>query len=183
LVFDRILLSLPLAIAFMIFYIMRTNKKKIAVTAACISLLLAFFQAKFMSQIFYTDQMRYNDDVHLAYEFEKIINKVQPPERRLPVIFVGYYSKVVNQDFLGRYRSIAGSSFFATNEWDPQSNRPTWFMATLGINYAYTRVEKFDQASKEIILSMPYYPNPYCAREFGDYIVVKLPLMLPWPGE
>jgi len=171
----RSLYALPLASAFMLFYLIKTYKKKAAFIVTCLSLFVAVYQAEITAQLFYSDQMRYNEDVRFAYELNNLITQVQPAHEKLPVVIAGRYQ------ITSQYRTnflqgeVIGHPFF---EWDfPLPTSPTLrgliFMKSLGINFDIPEENQIEQALKEAE-SMPYYPNPGCVKRMQDFIVVRI---------
>jgi hypothetical protein len=171
----RSLYALPLAFAFMVFYLIISYKKKVASVIACLALITAVYQAQITAQVFYSDQVRYNEDVRLAYELNALITQVQPDNEKLPVALIGKYQAAsrFHSNFL--QGDVLGHSFF---EWDfPAPSSPTerglTFMKSLGFYYDMPNTDQLDQAHKEAML-MPAYPDPGCVRRVGDFIVVRI---------
>jgi hypothetical protein len=171
----RSLYALPLAFAFMLFYLIRTYRKKAALIVACLSLLIAVYQAEITAQLFYSDQIRYNEDVRFAHDLNNLITQVQPEHEKFPVVLAGRYQIV------SRFRAnfiqgdVIGHSFF---EWDfPMHNSPTSrglaFMKSLGINFDAPDENQIERAIKEAA-SMPPYPDPGCVKRIQDIIVVRI---------
>jgi hypothetical protein len=174
----RTLYALPLAFAFMLFYLIGTYKKKAAAVVACLSLLIAVHQAEITAQLFYSDQIRYNEDVRLAYELNNLIAQVQPENEKLPVVITGSYhpSSRFQTNFI-KGGSI-GYSFFELMENQfkntaIQTGTAFAFMRSLGINFDMPNENQIEQAIKEAA-SIPPYPNPGCVKRMQDYIVVRL---------
>jgi hypothetical protein len=170
----RTLYALPLASAFMLFYLIRICKKKTVAVVTCLSLLVAAYQAQISAQLFYSDQVRYNEDVRFAYELNNLITQVQPDDKKLPVVLIGMYqgakrfqTNFIQGEFIGR-------SIF---EWSDKPSDITVsginFMRSLGINYEIAEENQIEQALKEAVL-MPPYPDPGCVKRMQDYIVVKM---------
>ncbi|MDR1803643.1 MAG: glucosyltransferase domain-containing protein [Treponema sp.] len=88
----RTLWALPLATAFMFYYLIMAYKKKAATVIACLALFTAFYQAQMTAQLFYSFQMQYNKNVSLSQENNNLITQVQPDEEKLPVVFIGSYN-------------------------------------------------------------------------------------------
>jgi hypothetical protein len=171
----RSLYALPLAFAFMIFYLIISYKKRVAAVIACLALLAAVYQAQITAQVFYSDQIRYNEDVRLASDLNDLITQVQPDNEKLPVALIGRYQTAsrFHSNFL--QGEVIGHSFF---EWDfPAPSSPTGrglaFMKSLGFYYDMPDDEQLSQAHKEALM-MPAYPNPGCVRRMGDFIVVRI---------
>jgi len=173
----RTLYALPLAFAFMLFYLIRTYKKKPAVIVACLSMFIAAHQAQITAQLFYSDQLRYNEDVRLAYELKSLISKVQPEDEKLPVVITGRHeiSSLFKTNFIKG--GTIGYSFFELIEkhrgimW--QTIVALSFMKTLGINFEIPDENQVTRAVKEAAL-LPPYPDPGCVKRMQDYIVVRL---------
>ena len=170
----RSLFTLPLAFAFMFFYLIKSSKKKAAVIFTAIALLAAACQSKTTSQLFYSDQMRYNDDVRLSFELEKLIKQVQINEQKLPVVFIGRsqaFSRIGANFLQGE---VIGHSFF---EWgaghSEVTSRSLSFMNYLGIHFNRPNGNQLEQALKEELL-MPSYPSYGCVKRMDDFIIVKL---------
>ncbi|MDR1836816.1 MAG: glucosyltransferase domain-containing protein [Treponema sp.] len=171
----RSLYALPLSFAFMLFYLITSYKKRIASVIACLALLTAVYQAQITAQVFYSDQIRYNEDVRLAHELNNLITQVQPDNEKLPVALIGRYqmASVFKTNFL--QGEVIGHSFF---EWDfPLPSSPTGrglaFMKSLGFNYDIPVADQLEQAHKEALL-MPAYPDPGCVKRMRDFIVVRI---------
>ncbi|MDR2731239.1 MAG: hypothetical protein LBB81_10140 [Treponema sp.] len=171
----RSLYALPLASAFMFFYLIRTYKKKAAFIVTCLSLFIAVYQAEITAQLFYSDQIRYNEDVRLAYDLNNLITQVQPENEKLPVVLTGKYltASRLQTNFLKG--EVIGYSFF---EFEfPSHKQPTArglaFMKSLGINFDMPDEIQIEQALKEAV-SMPPYPDPGCVIRMRDCIVVRI---------
>jgi hypothetical protein len=170
----RSLWTLPLAFAFMLFYLIRTYKKKAALIVTCLSLLIAVYQAEVTAQLLYSDQLRYNEDVRLAFDINNLITQVQPENKKIPVVLVGKYqtSSRFQANFLKG--DVIGHSVF---EWAMNPSDTTEcslaFMKSLGINFDMPNENQIEQGLKEAV-SMPSYPNPSCVKRMQDYIVVRI---------
>jgi len=167
----RSLWALPLAFAFMLFYLIISYKKKVVSVIVCLALITAVYQAQITAQLFYSDQVRYNEDVRLAYDLNDLITQVQPENEKLPVALIGKYQTAsrFHSNFL--QGQVIGHSFF---EWDSNpTGRGLAFMKSLGFYYDVPNADQLDQAHKEAIL-MPSYPDPGCVRRVGDFIVVRI---------
>ena len=170
----RSLYALPLAFAFMFFYLIVSYKKRIASVIACFALLAAVYQAQITAQVFYSDQIRYNEDIRLAQELNNLIIQVQPDNEKLPVALIGRYqaASIFRTNFL--QGEVIGHSVF---EWanipSDTTKRSLAFMKSLGFYYDMPDNEQLDQAHKEALL-MPAYPDPGCVKRMRDFIVVRI---------
>jgi len=174
----RTFYALPLAYAFMFFYCIKSSKKIVAITVTCFALFTAVYQAQITAQLFYSDRMRYNEDVRLAHRLNDMILQVQPDDERLPVVLVGGYRMASrlreNINFL--QGQVIGHSFF---DWGAgyQIHAPTYqgllFMQSLGISFDMASSDQLIQAHREAGL-MPIFPNPGSVKRMEGFIVVKL---------
>jgi len=169
----RAMYVLPLAFAFMFFFLIETCSKKAASAVAILALLTAVYQAQITAQLFYSDQMRYNEDVRLAYEIRDIVIKTYSDNENLPVAIIAQYkiAEKFRTNFL--QGETIGHSFFGYGQ-DPRggAERSLDFMRTLGINFYAPNDEQLKQAINEA-RSMPPYPNPGYIRKLPDVIVVR----------
>jgi len=170
----RVLFVLPLASAFMIFFIIKHSIKKIAVIVACLTLFVAVYQAEITAQLFYSDQMRYNEDVRFAYDLNNLITQIQPADRKLPVAIVGkyqtasrFYTNFLPGDIVGLSVFEIGRATYA------RTAHGLAFMKSLGINFDMPNEKQLQQAHKEAA-SIPPYPDPGCVKRMQDYIVVRI---------
>lgn len=132
----------------------------------------AYIQAQITAQLFYSDQLRYNEDVRLAYEIHNAIVKINP-EMNLPVAITGKYhtAKRFHANFLKG--EVIGHSFFEWGYTDERAERCLDFMRTLGIQFNSPSEELLEYAINEAN-SMPSYPAPEYIKKTPNVIVVKL---------
>jgi len=166
--------ALPLAMAFMFFFLIMHYKEKWSVIVVFLAMLVAINSAQTTAQLFYSDHIRYNEDVRLAISLNNLVMQVQPDNRMLPVALVGKY-KVASRfqtNFL--QGEVIGHSFF---EWgrnvNETSTRGLAFMKSLGMNFNMPNDNQLQQALKEAE-SMPSYPNFGCIKRMQDFIVIKI---------
>jgi len=170
----RTLYALPLAYAFMLYYLIITCKKKLALGVACLSLLVAVYQMKTTAQLFFSDYMQYNDDVRFAYELNNLITQIQPYNEKFPVVLCGLYQGVSQfQPNFIRGETIGVSSFGQGSNSLGTTIYALSFMNSLGINFDTPDKNQAEQAFTEAAL-MPSYPDPDCARRIQDFIVVRI---------
>jgi hypothetical protein len=170
----RTLYALPLSFAFMLYYLIRAYKNKLAAGVACLSLLVAVYQMKTTAQLFFSDYMQYNDDVRFANELNNLITQVQHYNEKLPVILCGLYQGVsrFQPNFL-RGEVIGVSSFGQGSNSLGTTIYALSFMNSLGIYYDMPDKSQAEQAFTEAVF-MPPYPDPDCARRMQDLIVVRI---------
>jgi len=176
---SRALYSLPLAYAFMFFYLIKSSRKTTAFVLACFALFGVVYQAQTTAQLFYSDHVRFNEDVRIAHEINNLIMQIQPDGEELPVAFVGWY-RGVDTRFYESANSLRGQgighSFFSRSVHNPIHAPPRLdliFMRTLGFHFDLPDMEQLVQAHKEAE-TMPSFPSSGSVRQMQDFIVVKL---------
>jgi hypothetical protein len=118
--------------------------------------------------------MRYNEDVRLAFELNRLIVQAQPDGKKLPVALVGKYQAAsrFHVNFI-QGNAIGHSSF----EWFDAPvhtiKHGLAFMKSLGIYFDMPDGNQLEQALKEAA-SMPPYPDPGCVKRMQDIIVVRI---------
>jgi len=167
----RTMYSLPPAFAFMLYFAIKTYDKKFSVVIFCVALLLAGYQAQTTAQLFYSDKMRYEEDVRLAHKLNDLILQHQPENKNLPVVLVGIYQPQVWRSPIFLLGEVIGHSCFGW--YDIINKRGFNFMKSQGIYIEMANEELSKQAFEEA-KRMPYYPNPGCVKRTQDYIVVRI---------
>jgi hypothetical protein len=167
----RSLYVLPFAVAFMPFYLIGKYKKMISKIIICLMLMVSAYQAEIAAQLWYSDYMRYQQDVHLAQDIDRMLISLQNNGKKLPVALVGRYQAkpLFTANFL--QGEVIGHSNF---EWDGTANeRGLAFMDVLGMHYERPDEASLNQAIEEA-KSIPAYPAEGCVKRLPDLIVVKL---------
>jgi len=174
---SRSLYSLPLAYAFMFFYLIKSSKRPTAVVLACFALFGTVYQAQTTAQLFYSDRVRFNEDVRIAHELNNLIMQVQPSGEKLPVALVGRYGVATrfHEDSNFLQGQAIGHSFFDGD--GPHLFAPTKraliFMSTLGIFFEMPTRDQLVSAHEEAKL-MPSFPALGSVKRTQDFIVVRL---------
>ncbi|MDR1585877.1 MAG: glucosyltransferase domain-containing protein [Treponema sp.] len=166
--------AMPLAAAFMIYFLVKTYKKKAAMIVCVLALFTAVRQIEITSQLFYSDHIRYTHDVRMARDLAERIKTVQNETNSLPVIFIGSHKadSVFTKNFL--QGEVPGHSFF---EWDGgNTQRILAFMRTLGVDFMSLDTNKNEQISQaaRTAESMPVYPAPGCVKRLDGIIIIKM---------
>jgi hypothetical protein len=169
--------ALPLAAAFMAYFLVKTYKKKAAAIVCVLALFTAARQIEITSQLFYSDHIRYTHDVRTAHDIAEKIKTVQNGINSLPVVFIGRYKvdSVFTKNFL--QGEVPGHSFF---EWDRKTSGNTGrilaFMRTLGIDFIGPDANENDQILQAVRAaeSMPAYPDIGCVKRLDGLIVIKI---------
>ena len=170
----RSLFALPFASAFMVFYLMKTCGRKTALAVTLCAMLTAAYQAQITAQLFYSDQMRYNEDVRLAIDLDRMITQAQPDTEKLPAALIGRYKAASRFDPNFLQGEVIGLSVF---DWAKTPAGTTGnglsFMRSLGMHYDMAKGQQMEIAFREA-KSMPAYPDPGCVKRLSDVIVVRI---------
>jgi hypothetical protein len=171
----RAMYALPFVSAFVMFYLITTYKKPLASVIAGIAVLVSIYQAQITAQLFYSDYLRYQADVRLAFDVNKSIIPLQDDIEKVPVAFIGKHEiDFFKTNFLPG--EVLGHSFFG---WLDRKNvfestgRGLAFMQSLGINHNLPDEKQMHQA-RAASESMPSYPAPGSVKRLPGLIVVKL---------
>ncbi|MDR1812677.1 MAG: hypothetical protein LBQ87_07610 [Candidatus Fibromonas sp.] len=168
----RAMYVLPLAFAFMFFFLVENNSKKVAIAVVILALFTAVHQTQITGQLLYSDQLRYNEDVRRAYNIRMINNE------NLPVVVIGGKRNKGENNIAKKFHAnflqgdVIGYSFFEFGKGRQTTGRSLAFMHSLGIHFDTPSDEQFEQAFNEAG-SMPSYPAPGYIKKLPDVIVVK----------
>jgi len=166
--------SLPFAIAFM-FYYLTTHYKKIFRYIVIVAMIgIGMYQAQIGSQMFYSDYMRYQEDVRLAGDFARRLGPFEDAGNNIPVVFVGKIRAAhkFKRNFIEG--EIVGRSFWGLQgAWTSSPIDGLSFMRTIGLNYPFPNQQHLDAALK-VWPSMPSYPVEGCVVKLEECIVFKL---------
>ncbi|MDR2593572.1 MAG: glucosyltransferase domain-containing protein [Fibromonadaceae bacterium] len=172
----RAIYVFPLAFAFMFFFLIKNYSNKYRIAVACFALFTTAYQAQITAQLLYSDQLRYNEDVRLAYEIRDVIVKTSLDNENLPVAIIGRARTSekfhTNANFI--QGEVIGYSVFEFG-WNRGEvpERVINFMRCLGINFNMPNGEQMEKAIYESTY-MPSYPNSGFVKKLPDVIVVKL---------
>ena len=170
----RALFALPFASAFMVFYLIKVSGRKTVVVIALCAMLTAVYQAQITAQLYYSDQMRYNEDVRLAIDLDRMVTQAQPDTEKLPVALIGKYKAApqFHSNFL-QGEVIGHSVFEWANKPADTTQRGLSFMRSLGMYYDMANGQQLETALRAAE-SMPAYTDPGCVKRLPDVIVVRI---------
>lgn len=168
--------SLQFVYAFAIYLLAyQLKNKKIFVSIIIIlSIALSFNHAYRVSNLLYTDYMKYQSEVSLANKITDRIDNLNLDDNfKYPVAFVGSIHPLSTPNELRG--DIIGASFF---EWDStapygSNYRILGFMRTIGYPYKWPNMEEIER-SKKIATEMKCWPNTESVKFKDGIIVVKL---------
>ena len=178
-------LALPFTMAFMAYLaglLLRESKKGILTSVGKTILFLLCFtaiwqQTDITCRLYYSDAVRYQEDLWLAGNLEQdIIKFTGKCDYAGTVVFVGKRNAPGNCASLTG--DVMGQSLFA---WDTEvepvnywsSSRIIGFMHCMGTNYQAPTSDQTAQAAARA-LEMPCYPAEGSIEWCGDFLVVKL---------
>lgn len=131
---------------------------------------VAFHQSQSLSQLFYSDYNRYQDDVKLAHQIGYTILELDLGEYPTqPVVFVGSHVQETRRNLVKQ--EALGHSFF---EWDGGNpTRISKFFKSLGYKYAEPSFEE-SKKGNEYARNMPAWPKKGSIDLVDNLIIVNL---------
>ena len=167
----RGLWALPLAIAFMCFYLIKLWKKKAAYVLCLLALIVSARQMQTGAMLAYSEKMRSDEEVRLAVDLNRRIQEVQPERENLPVALIGSYDYQVPNLIYSQMVSEART--FSFNGSRTIRGIGLLLMDYLGFRYDPPGDRQWATAAVAAA-SMPSYPAPGCVQRLPDIVVVKL---------
>lgn len=164
---------LPFASIILVIYSYFNLKNiKIKSLLLVLTILIGVFQFKATSDLFYSDQVKYEED---KYVLSSIVNEANSKYdlSKKELIFVGIWEpKSTGVEVEGE---TLARSFFIWDLGGPVSinDRVCAFSKTLGFDYKCATIKNYKKAQK-VAKNMDIYPNGNCMKEEENYIVVKL---------
>ncbi|MDI4650304.1 glucosyltransferase domain-containing protein [Cohnella hashimotonis] len=162
--------ALFVAIIWILFYILLSKRGWVKPILLLVALYFAFYQSISISKLFYSDYLRYQDDVKLAVQIgDQIEETTGSYETDLPVAFIGQHKQAESMNIIKQ--EVLGFSLF---EWD-QGNpyRMNRFMGSLGYNYLLPSSEQTEIALK-LSKDMPMWPQKGSVALKNNVIIVHL---------
>jgi hypothetical protein len=166
--------ALPFALGFMLYYLVIHYKKFFSVIVFAAAIVIAMFQSQIGSQMYYSDYMRYQEDVRLAGDFARRLVPFEDAGNTIPVVFVGKI-RAANK-FKRNYieGEIVGRSFWGLQgAWTSSPIDGLSFMRTIGLNYPFPNEAQLN-AALQAAAYLPSYPADGCIARLEDVIVFKL---------
>ncbi|MDR0663012.1 MAG: glucosyltransferase domain-containing protein [Spirochaetaceae bacterium] len=166
--------ALPFALGFMLYYLVIHYKKFFSWVVFAAAVIIAMFQSQIGSQMYYSDYMRYQEDVRLAGDFARRLDLIEDPGNTIPVVFVGKIR--AGNKFKRNYieGEIVGRSFWGLQgAWTSSPIDGLSFMRTIGLNYPWPNEVHLNKALQTAAY-MPSYPAEGCVVRLDDVIVFKL---------
>lgn len=167
----RTMQAVPYLIGFFwVFILVSIKNSKLRGFLIAIALFFIVYQTQQISLLFFSDYLRYQEDVTKANNFARRITSLnfgdQPP---FPVVFTGYVQQ--KQELNHIKMETLGYSFF---EWDNGNPyRMLDFMQVLGNDYLVPTAQQVALAQK-LQVGMPSWPDERSVAKNGNLIIVKL---------
>ncbi|GMO25948.1 MAG: hypothetical protein Ta2F_01400 [Termitinemataceae bacterium] len=161
----RSMWTVPFSTAIMFLFPAIYFKKVFATLLTVVAMTCVVYQAQVASALYYADHRRFEDDKHLAYELDRLIEPLQDEDKTIPVAIIGKHrtSKYFKTNFLeGEY---LGRSFFGfPGSYQNATGDGLAFVHQMGMAYTYADKKQMEAALKELSANpRPSYPNPECA--------------------
>lgn len=165
----NLVLSLFVASAWYLLYI-QFKKNAMRNLLLLFTAYMSFYQAQSLSQLFYGDYSRYQQDVKLANQIGTKIQNLNVGESpSQPVVFIGSHSQTGEENVIKQ--EVIGYSFF---EWDGGNIfRIRNFMKSLGYDFLIPTEEQKNRAI-DIARTMPVWPDKNSVALKDNIIIVKL---------
>lgn len=159
--------SIFIAFIFMVLFINLKNKKYNYLLLMVIGVIV-IIQSKELSQAFYNDYKRYEQDKQIAIQTASIINYECDNEK--PVVFIGAMPKYKNIN----YGQTNGNSVvnWGIKAFGENSTELLNFMQMYGFYFNQATDEQVKDAETKIE-NMPSYPKKGYIKEFDNYILVN----------
>ncbi|MFD2331437.1 glucosyltransferase domain-containing protein [Cohnella sp. GCM10020058] len=138
-----------------VFLYLAIEWRKIKFLVLSIAILFSFYQSISISQLFFSDYSRYQEDINLANQIGSEIQKQTGSESpKQAIAFIGQHPQPLLPNIIKQ--EVLGFSFF---EWD-QGNpgRMNSFLNTLGYNFILASPDQMTEAI-ELAKEMPVWPE------------------------
>lgn len=173
------------AIAVTVLYTVFKNNKILSRIIVLIVGLIVLYQSQEMNQIFYTENIKFENDKHFAYMIMYDLKRLNLEEK--PVVFTGLREHLKFKTFYEEAAEL-NLSIFNWDRYDFQYNeifvvRPFFFMNGLGFDIkSLYQSDILNEVNKEefineVILntkSMNIYPVEGSIRDMGNYVIIKI---------
>ncbi|NEW62032.1 hypothetical protein GMA11_01360 [Granulicatella sp. zg-ZJ] len=174
-------LTIPFVCGFLVYYnidqLQNIKKYDVLKTAVVVLTgLVAINQANTSARIYYTEYVKYQEDVMLATKLSnRLEEKFGKDAYTKPVVFVGYRSASLNEStYPESALELTGRSFFSVSF---STLHGTFvmenYLRTIGINFKSPSQKQIDIAEK-ISQNMTSWPSDESIIEYNGIIIIKL---------
>lgn len=168
-----------IAMTFSIMFKLFENKKIISTIITSLIVLIVLNQAKEINRIFYTENLKFQEDLSFAKFIMHDLGVKQLENK--PVVFVGKKDEIrLKYNYDVEAPEITVSIF----NWDKYNNRESEFFVSRGYHFMQhqgLKIIQFDDFSQENIKKikkeisqMTKYPNNGYIKDMGDFVIVKI---------
>ena len=160
--------SLFVAIIFMVFYIYMSRYKITKIMSGIFIITLVLQQSKYLNQMFYNDYIRYQRDLHIAYE---LIDDLETSyDISKPLVIMGTPKKGIGKD--GSQVNSLSVLWWGKKAFDDNGAEFIKFLNSLGYNFKRPTDEQYQKGMLEA-QNMSNYPKEDSIRELEDCIVIN----------
>lgn len=160
--------SLFVAIIFMVFYVYMSKYKITKIITEVFITLLVLQQSKYLNQMFYNDYIRYQRDLHIAYE---LIDDLETSyDISKPLVIMGTPKKAIGKD--GSQVNSLSVLWWGQKAFDDNGAEFIKFLNSLGYSFKRPTDEQYQEGMLEV-QNMSSYPQDGSIRELEDCIVIN----------
>lgn len=178
-------LSFLVALVFCLLFNQFKDKKVLANIVIGLAVLVVVYNAQEQNQIYYTENLKYENDEQFAYSVMYDLNRLGLENK--PIIWVG-----VRENPKLKYNYTESNEInISTFNWDRYDTfaseiyiiRSYNFFKELGLeikgyyDLAFSSMDEFEEFIKDVknkVRGMPIYPKEGSIKDFGDYVVIKI---------
>lgn len=171
--------SFCIGIVFFLFILIVYNKnyKYLCYAFVVLALGISYKQAMISGELFYSDEVRYQNDVLLAQRIETMIEekKWYDSNEKYTMILLGEVQNKAKNSYLKG--EVMGKSFFEfdSKNYGGVSTRAPAFMETLGYYYNTPTAAEYNQAKKYLLDNdVAVFPNKDCIIKKDNKIIIRL---------
>lgn len=171
----RSLWAFPIGLSFIILYTSRCFSKRITYIFAGLFILVSFQQAQKSALLFFTDYVRYQQDVVLSNILAQKIRNIDT-HNKLPILIIGAYKPYLGKNF--KRGEVIGHSVFGFNNSKNKNDASGYGCAFLNAHGIGCKevlsTDHFIDEARKIAESMPYYPSYGYIKKTEHCIIIKL---------
>ena len=160
--------SLFVAIIFMVFYIYMSKYKATKMLTGIWIAILVLQQSRYLTQMFYNDYIRYQRDLHIAYE---LIDDLETKyDISKPLVIMGTPKKAIGKD--GAQVNSLSVLWWGKKAFDDKGYEFIKFLNSLGYQFDKPNEEQYEKGKIEAE-NMNCYPQEGSIKELEDCIVIN----------
>lgn len=160
--------SLYVAIIIMIFYKLLSNHKITKILAGVAICILVLQQSRMLNQLFYNDYMRYQKDLHIAYDL--IYSLQENYDTTKPLVITGDIYRGMNK-YASQSNSIS-VLWWGKKSFGVKGSEFIKFLNSLGYKFRIPTNEEVEKGKQEAE-NMSRYPQEGSIKELEDCIVIN----------